>query len=55
MGKASRMKKERHARDSVAALLDQFKNDKLIVIDCNGVARGEKESRQMYWPLQVYI
>ena len=34
---------------SVADLFDQFKGDNLIVIDGNGVAHGEQDSRQMYW------
>jgi hypothetical protein len=34
---------------SVADLFDQFKGDNLIVIDGNGVAHGEQDSRRMYW------
>lgn len=39
----------RKGHDSLADLFDQFKGDNLIVIDGNGVAHGEQDSRRMYW------
>jgi len=39
----------RKGRDSLADLFDHFKGDNLIVIDGNGVAHGEQDSRRMYW------
>jgi hypothetical protein len=36
-------------RRSGTCLFDQFKGDNLIVIDGNGVAHGEQDSRRMYW------
>lgn len=34
---------------NLADLIDRFKGDDLIVIDGNGVAYGEQDSRRMYW------